>query len=40
MRWSDRVAGTTFAGLCLKTPHSVLRQSVLRQSFLGRYLQP
>ncbi len=35
MRWSDRVAGTTFAGLRLKTP-----PSVLRQSFLGRYLQP
>jgi hypothetical protein len=35
MCWSDRVAGTTFAGLHLMTP-----PSVLRQSFLGRYLQP
>lgn len=35
MCWSDRVAGTTFAGLLLKTP-----PSALRQSFLSRYLRP
>ncbi|MGB7563899.1 MAG: PilZ domain-containing protein [Prochlorococcaceae cyanobacterium] len=35
MRWSHRVAGTTFAGLRLTSP-----TSVLRQSFLGAYLKP
>ncbi len=35
MRWSDRVAATTFAGLRLKTS-----PTLLRQSFLGRYLHP